>query len=325
MHSQTVKTLAHPTASAKSRPCVEEPSKSGFELRSSARHTYSSVPIQRQVDRILHSPVFIHSVRLSRFLKFVVAHVLDGKVPHLKEYVIGAEVYDRRPPYHPSQDSIVRTEACRLRGKLKEYYSAHGANDPWLIQMIPGSYAPTFECKQSSSEFPRGPRTSDGTSEAPPPTVIVLPFRDISRTTLSSLFARGIPDELAYALVRSNRLKVIPPSLMHHLELRKSELIAEMLKCGATFAYEGSVREEEHHIRITGGVINQFGVQVWAQRLDASVDARELFAIEEQFASSLSRGMDLLLDKNAASANISSLQQRHASESKRNDPHGLCI
>ena len=30
-----------------------------------------------------------------------------------------AEVYDRKPPYHPSQDSIVRTEARRLRTKLK--------------------------------------------------------------------------------------------------------------------------------------------------------------------------------------------------------------
>ncbi len=44
----------------------------------------------------------------------------------LKEYVIGTEVYDRKPPYHPSQDSIVRTEARRLRAKLKEYYESEG-------------------------------------------------------------------------------------------------------------------------------------------------------------------------------------------------------
>jgi hypothetical protein len=29
----------------------------------------------------------------------------------LKEYLIGTEVYDRKPPYHSNMDSIVRSEA----------------------------------------------------------------------------------------------------------------------------------------------------------------------------------------------------------------------
>jgi hypothetical protein len=42
----------------------------------------------------------------------------------LKEYLIGTEVYDRKAPYHPSTDSIVRSEARRLRNKLKQYHES---------------------------------------------------------------------------------------------------------------------------------------------------------------------------------------------------------
>lgn len=36
----------------------------------------------------------------------------------VKEYLIGTEVYERKPSYHPGEDSIVRSEARRLRRKL---------------------------------------------------------------------------------------------------------------------------------------------------------------------------------------------------------------
>jgi len=48
----------------------------------------------------------------------------------MKEYLIGTEVYHRPTSYHPSEDSIVRSEARRLRSKLKEYYDSVG-KDTW--------------------------------------------------------------------------------------------------------------------------------------------------------------------------------------------------
>jgi len=62
----------------------------------------------------------------------------------LKEYLIGTEVYERRPPYHPNVDSIVRSEARRLRIKLKQYYESNGRNDSVFIYYRPGSYVPAF-------------------------------------------------------------------------------------------------------------------------------------------------------------------------------------
>lgn len=100
--------------------------------------------IREEVSRILESSIFVQSTRLRRFLRYTVETTLAGDKEMLKEYVIGTEVYDRRPPYHPSIDSIVRSEARRLRSKLKEYYQSVGRNDSVSIHYHPGSYVPAF-------------------------------------------------------------------------------------------------------------------------------------------------------------------------------------
>ena len=91
----------------------------------------------------------MQSDRLARFLRFAIENALAGNTDVLKEYVIGTEVYDRKPPYHPSQDSIVRTEARRLRAKLKDYYESEGKQNPVFIYFRPGTYVPLFRRNES--------------------------------------------------------------------------------------------------------------------------------------------------------------------------------
>jgi hypothetical protein len=103
--------------------------------------------IREEVSRILESPIFVQSDRLGRFLRYTVETTLAGDAETLKEYLIGTDVYQRKPPYHPSVDSIVRSEARRLRSKLKEYYESVGRNDLVLIYFRPGSYVPAFRSR----------------------------------------------------------------------------------------------------------------------------------------------------------------------------------
>lgn len=70
----------------------------------------SAPAIRQQLDRMLKSPVFAHSDRLSRFLRFTIEHVIGGTEHCLKEYVIGSEVYDRKPPIIQA-----RTRSCGPR------------------------------------------------------------------------------------------------------------------------------------------------------------------------------------------------------------------
>jgi hypothetical protein len=76
----------------------------------------------RGLARVLDSPLFVQSTRLSRFLRYAVEQMLSGQGESLKEYSIGTHAYGRKADFDPSQDTIVRTEARRLRRKLKEYY-----------------------------------------------------------------------------------------------------------------------------------------------------------------------------------------------------------
>lgn len=105
--------------------------------------------IREQLSLLLDSPMFAQSDRLCRFLRFTVETTLAGKGDVLKEYLIGTEVYERKPPYQPNLDSIVRTEARRLRSKLKEYYGSIGKDDPISIDYQPGSYVPAFRHQRS--------------------------------------------------------------------------------------------------------------------------------------------------------------------------------
>jgi TolB-like protein len=250
--------------------------------------------VQRQLISILQSKAFIQSAKLSRFLGFVVEQVLNGTAGCLKEYLIGVEVYNRKPPYDPSQDSIVRTEARRLRSKLKEYYEAEGLNDSLYIYLRPGSYVPLFQSREDEIS----PPTLAETKASPLPksssiVTAILPFRDISGNTLSSTYARGIPDELAFILMKTYGCSILPPSKLATLGPQQDEFAELMQRAGAHIAFEGSVRVEGPHLRVTARILDARGSQLWLKRIDVEVGTTFSFTIEEQIASTLAAGMDV--------------------------------
>ncbi|HEY3130628.1 MAG TPA: hypothetical protein VGL91_14315 [Acidobacteriota bacterium] len=104
--------------------------------------------VRAQLQKILASPAFARSERLSRFLRFAVEKALQGEGAQLKEYLLGLEVFDRGPSYDPRIDPIVRVEAARLRSRVKEYYQSEGQADPILIDFGKGSYAPIFHKRE---------------------------------------------------------------------------------------------------------------------------------------------------------------------------------
>lgn len=100
--------------------------------------------IREQLGRILRSPQFARSDRLRRFLQFIVDAKLRGEPDQIQEYGIGLEIFGRLPSFDPRSDSIVRTEAHRLRRKLTEYYQDAGENDPVRISLPERGYVPEF-------------------------------------------------------------------------------------------------------------------------------------------------------------------------------------
>ncbi len=133
-----------------------------------------SAEIRQQVARIIASPQFNRSNRLARFLQFIVESALSGDSNSPKEWVIGAEVYGRGENFDPRLDSIVRTEARRLRRKLAEYYESEGRDDALVIELATGSYDPVFRIRRESAvpetppEKMDSPATEVESSDLPP-------------------------------------------------------------------------------------------------------------------------------------------------------------
>src|SRR5215470_16659553 len=100
--------------------------------------------VRRHLERILQAPGFARNERLSRLLRFIVEWHLEGRDHELKESVIGAEVFGRRPDYDPKSDAIVRTEARRLRALLNEYYLGEGKSEALVIELPKGGYVPVI-------------------------------------------------------------------------------------------------------------------------------------------------------------------------------------
>jgi hypothetical protein len=80
----------------------------GHETLPSGSPDYRAV--HAELGRILASSQFQSSVRLSRFLEFVVERTLAGEANQLKEYRIGLEVFGRSASYDPRIDPVVRVD-----------------------------------------------------------------------------------------------------------------------------------------------------------------------------------------------------------------------
>jgi len=116
---------------------VASPSMAEEELENDA--------FREQVERILGCEQFRTSAKISAFLRFVTDAALAGRAHEIKETSIGVAVYGRNPSYDPKLDTVVRTEARRLRQKLDRYFAEEGKNDPIRISLPKGGYVPVFE------------------------------------------------------------------------------------------------------------------------------------------------------------------------------------
>ena len=101
---------------------------------------------QRELlQRILASPHFSRSPRLTEFLLYVCERSLEGRAAEISEQQIGINVFKRPPSYHPNDDSIVRSHARLLRQKLDAYFEEEGRAEEIRLSIPKGRYVPCFE------------------------------------------------------------------------------------------------------------------------------------------------------------------------------------
>jgi TolB-like protein len=104
----------------------------------------SEQAIRQELARILASRTFRAAQGQRKFLAYTVDKAIANDGYLLKEYVIGTEAFGRDQSFDPRFDSIVRTEARKLRNRLAKYYETEGREQPLRIAFRKGSYVPFF-------------------------------------------------------------------------------------------------------------------------------------------------------------------------------------
>ncbi|MCC6366477.1 MAG: PD40 domain-containing protein [Bryobacterales bacterium] len=143
-------------------------------MQASPQHGLSQQAVRRQLQNILNSEMFSRSQRLSAFLRFVVEEALEGRGGALKEQAIALALHELLPN-SAENDSVVRTDARRVRDKLREYY-AEAVAESVIISLPKGTYIPVFTAG------------SQGVSPKPGPESVPAP----SRRQISKLWAAAM-------------------------------------------------------------------------------------------------------------------------------------
>lgn len=270
--------------------------------------------VQEQLERILSSPGFAQNERLSSFLRFVVERELEGKAHELKESLLGIEVFRRTPGYDPKQDSIVRTEAAKLRDRLAKYYAAAGAADPVRIDLPKGGYVPVYY--RTDCEVPRrnalrtwGLKVASLAATAllatggwlwtlqkdSPVPIAVLPLHNLSQSA-DEYYSDGLTAEIISDLSTIEGLAVRSQTSSFALKAKPRNIreIGEQL--GVDYILEGSVVRSSEHLRVKVQFVRvRDDLPVWSGKFDRKVDGD--FAIQDEIARGIVNSLRLTLGR----------------------------
>jgi TolB-like protein len=194
----------------------------------------------------------------------------------------------------PLQEAVHRT-LMRLhagRGErtlaLKQYQVCRDVLDAEL------GIAPEAETEVLAEEIRTGAVGTDRAVEAAPeplmpsaeplpdkPSVVVLPFTNMSGDPEQEYFSDGITEDIITELSRFHGLSVIARNSAFHYK-DKSPKIQDMAReLGVGYVVEGSVRKAGNRVRITAQLVDAAtGNHIWAERYDR--DLEDIFAVQDE-------------------------------------------
>ncbi len=278
----------------------------------------SAEMVEAALEKILASTGFSNAERLSRFLSFTVHETLAGGADRLKESMLGVEVFGRKPTYDPRIDAVVRTEAVKLRARIKDYYDSDGREDPVRIDLPKGAYVARFSMRETdpaegaevSVEPPpvegsggRGVaiagliivvalaaaavysfRTQRAASRVPSlNSIAVLPFVDLSPQRDQEYFCDGMTEEIIDALTRAGAFRVVARTSSFAFKGKQQDIreIGRKLDVGAVL--EGSVRKDGDRLRVTAQLISVAdGYHLWSETYEREL--KDVFTVQDEIS-----------------------------------------
>ena len=276
--------------------------------------------IRATLEKILASPGFVNADRLSRFLRYAVEETLNGNTDRLKESLLGIEVFGRKPTYDPRVDAVVRTEAVKLRARMREYYDSAGRDDEIIIDLPKGGYVPAFRHRDQT---PNGAVAAPAIAAAPEKTgpdwrpafagaliiailaasiyfltrgrtradargpelgsIAVLPFADLSPDHDQEYFCDGMTEEIIDALSKVNGFRVVARTSSFSFKGKQQDIREIGKKLNVVTVLEGSVRKDGNRLRVTAQLNSVAdGYHLWSETYEREL--KDVFSVQDEIS-----------------------------------------
>jgi adenylate cyclase len=127
----------------------------------------------------------------------------------------------------------------------------------------------------------RGPDGKVASEPAERPSVVVLPFNNMSGDPEQEYFSDGITEDVITDLSKVSGLFVVARNTAFTYKGKPIKVQEVCRELGVKYALEGSVRKAGSRVRVTGQLIDAAdGGHVWADRYDR--DLTDIFAIQDE-------------------------------------------
>ena len=118
------------------------------------------------------------------------------------------------------------------------------------------------------------------------PSIVVLPFQNMSGDPEQEYFADGVVEEITTALSRSKTVFVIARNSSFTYKGKAADVKQIGRELGVRYVLEGSVRKAANRVRITAQLIDAAsGVHLWADRFDGAIE--DIFDLQDQVTTSV--------------------------------------
>lgn len=234
---------------------------------------FPQLDVRQTLQYVLASRSFARAEQLRLLLAYLVTATLDGHENSLKETVIGVDVFGLPASFNPKSDPTVRMAMRRLRSRLNQYYAGEGMEDPQVISLEPGRYAPRF--------LPRSHQSRQRISLA------VLPFGSSHEGTGDADSGGLIREALLEKLSESGLFRLVGTESAPFLPGADVSSIAEKLQ--ARYVVRGACHADGARIQIcTELLCPQKSESVWTGHHEQTASA-ESWTVQSAIAAELEK------------------------------------
>jgi TolB-like protein len=188
------------------------------------------------------------------------------------------------------EEANLNVQISKLRQLLDR-----GREDGSCIQTIPGrGYCFIGAVRRAGGETHAAPPAASQTRARPRPSIVVLPFANLSDDREQQYFADGISDDLTTDLSRIGDMIVISRNTAFAYRNKPVETRQIGRELGVRYVLAGSVRRSGNKVRVNVQLINaETDAHLWAERFDRPTG--DVIALQDEITRQIAVALDLEL------------------------------